>query len=238
MSYILDALRRAEAEREQGAVPGVHSQATAQAFSPVGRRWSGVSNSLKWALVATTAAAAVMALLAWRQGDPTPRDGSIAASTPALPSEAQPFVAVAPVVAANTAAGQVDSASSPLLPAAASTQQQRTPAAPPAPPLPLAHLPVIKQRAVGPNEAAANTPVPAPERIYSLEELPASLRSGLPPLQVGGASYSENPASRMLILNGQIYHEKDDIGPQHVLEQIRLKSAVLRYKNTRYSIVY
>ncbi|MDE1950478.1 MAG: hypothetical protein KGI35_17810, partial [Burkholderiales bacterium] len=31
MSYILDALRRAEAERERGLVPGLHSQPNASA---------------------------------------------------------------------------------------------------------------------------------------------------------------------------------------------------------------
>ena len=42
MSYILDALRRADAERERGAVPGLHSQPVAAPetiATPARRRW-------------------------------------------------------------------------------------------------------------------------------------------------------------------------------------------------------
>ncbi len=50
--------------------------------------------------------------------------------------------------------------------------------------------------------------------------------------------YSKNAASRMLILNGQVFHEGDKVAPNLVLEQIKLKSAVLAYKDHRYSIDY
>ena len=50
--------------------------------------------------------------------------------------------------------------------------------------------------------------------------------------------HSANPANRMLILNGQVFHEGDQVTPDLVLEQIKLKSAVLVYKGQRYSINY
>jgi general secretion pathway protein B len=55
---------------------------------------------------------------------------------------------------------------------------------------------------------------------------------------VSGAMYSGNAASRMLILNGQVFHEGDKVTSDLVLVQIRLKSAVLGYKDYRYSINY
>jgi len=50
--------------------------------------------------------------------------------------------------------------------------------------------------------------------------------------------YSENAASRMLIINGQVFHEGDKISGELVLEQIKLKAAVLAYKGYRYGISY
>ena len=55
---------------------------------------------------------------------------------------------------------------------------------------------------------------------------------------VGGAMYSQTPANRMLILNGQVFREGDKVAGQLVLEQIKLKSAVLAYKGYRYNINY
>ena len=50
--------------------------------------------------------------------------------------------------------------------------------------------------------------------------------------------YSENAANRMLIINGQLFHERDKLGPGLVLVQIRLKSAVLEFRGYRYGISY
>ena len=46
------------------------------------------------------------------------------------------------------------------------------------------------------------------------------------------------PANRILIINGQVLHEGDRIAPELVLEQIRLKAAVLAFKGFRYEITY
>ena len=50
--------------------------------------------------------------------------------------------------------------------------------------------------------------------------------------------YSDNPSSRMLILNGQLVHEGATLAPGLSLEQIKLKSAVLKFKGYRYEITY
>jgi general secretion pathway protein B len=87
--------------------------------------------------------------------------------------------------------------------------------------------------------APAATPPPAAANpVKKLGELPPGVRSQLPNLTVGGAIYSETPSGRMLILNGQIYHEGDKPAADTVLEQIRLKSAVLNWRGQRYEITY
>jgi len=68
--------------------------------------------------------------------------------------------------------------------------------------------------------------------------LPDDIRRELPQLTVGGAMHSDVAANRMLVLNGGVFREGDQPAPGVVLEEIRLKSAVLRYKGHRYSISY
>jgi general secretion pathway protein B len=89
----------------------------------------------------------------------------------------------------------------------------------------------------GASAIAASAPT-TDARIYAINELPEDVRRTLPRLTVGGSIYSENAASRFLIINGQIFHEGDELAPELRLEHIKLKSAVLRYKAYRYSISY
>ncbi|EWS52751.1 hypothetical protein X551_04464 [Methylibium sp. T29] len=75
-------------------------------------------------------------------------------------------------------------------------------------------------------------------RVHTVAELPDDIRRQLPAIAVGGSIYSAEAANRFLIINGQIFHEKDKLGPELVLEQIKLKAAVLRFKGYRYEITY
>ncbi len=78
----------------------------------------------------------------------------------------------------------------------------------------------------------------ADTRIHAPSELPASIQRELPKLVIGGAMYSETPANRMLIINSQVFHEGDKLTPDLLLQEIRLKSAVLKYKGYRYGVSY
>ena len=71
-----------------------------------------------------------------------------------------------------------------------------------------------------------------------LAELPEEIRRDLPKLVIGGSSYSGDAASRMVMINGQVFHEGDRLAPDLVLERIRLKSAVLAFKGWRYEVLF
>ncbi len=71
-----------------------------------------------------------------------------------------------------------------------------------------------------------------------MSELPADLRSALPPLVVNGSVYAGQAAERLLILNGQPLHEGDTVAPDLVLEQIQLQSVVLNLRGTRFSLPF
>jgi general secretion pathway protein B len=46
------------------------------------------------------------------------------------------------------------------------------------------------------------------------------------------------PSARMVILNGQVFHEGDKPAADTVLEQIRLKSAILNFRGQRYEVAF
>lgn len=68
----------------------------------------------------------------------------------------------------------------------------------------------------------------------------APIATGLPPdapkLAISGGVYSAGRAQRMLIVNGQVVNEGADLGGGVVLEEIKPKSAVLRFRGSRYAV--
>ena len=234
MSYILDALRRADAERERGSVPGIHAQpamlgeADGEADRPARRGgWLGGGLGL-----------VLLALLGWWfVGHDAPRPVAVPVAAAPIPVSAPPMTAP-PVMAAPAPAAVPAVAAAP---AAVPTTAADVPRKPPpkvavaaaAKPTPAASKPAARAAASPPSAPAATEP-----RVYALSELPDDIRRELPTLAVGGAMYSQNPANRLLIVNGQTFHEGDKLAPGLALEQIRLKSAVLEYKGYRYGITY
>ena len=105
-------------------------------------------------------------------------------------------------------------------------------ATPPARPAP---RPPAASRAGRARRHAAR-PRPPDDRIYSLAELPESVRRELPKLSYGGGSYSGDKASRLAFLNGQVFREGDTIAPGLVLRQVKQKGAILAYKGYRFEI--
>lgn len=236
MSYILDALRRADTERGRGVVPGIHSQMDGPAAASTA---PSRNRTLVWAVVGLSAALVVV--IAWmllRGGDaPAP----VVAVAPA-PAELPPPVAPPPPPAPEPVPTTIVPTTPP--PMAAETPRVPPREEAPAPRRPRAEP--ATQAAQPKPPAAAPSPAPAPKaspatgntRIYALNELPQDIRGSLPQLSIGGAMYSPNPASRMLIVNGQLMHEGEKVTPELVLDQIELKRAVLSFRGYRYSINY
>jgi general secretion pathway protein B len=262
MSYILDALRRADSERERGAVPGIHAQPVPQHWRDAARArrtrpWLGaviglsvvVLGAFAWHMlgreapqdVAPSAAPATPSPVS-AAPSPTPSPPAPATVAPAPPPVAQPApsqaapaaVAVAPTPpAAKRAEKRAERPRAAVSPSAEPARRKTSsPATEPA----TVTGPTTALRATGSQPAAAPTSPDA--RIPAQSELPPEIRSQLPTLAIGGSMYSENPSSRMLIVNGQLVHEGDTLAPGLSLEQIKLRSAVLRFKGHRYEISY
>lgn len=213
MSYILDALRRADSERERGAVPGIHAQPV-----PVPSTEDGVRRGTRpWVWIVVGVSLGLLLPLAgwWLFGRDTPAPAALAAPAPPPPIPARP-----------PETGSV------------------TPA--PTNPAPVATWPAPIERRPTTSEAERKAAAPAPvaasaagaERAVARHELPEEIRRQLPQITVSGSMYSSDPASRFLVINGQVVHEKAELGPDHVLVQIKLRAAVLRFKNHLYEITY
>lgn len=242
MSYILDALRRADAERERGGVPSLHAQPVPLLSGDADSERRGPAPGV-WMVAG--AALVVAAFAAWQfAGDETvpaapvtARDAAVSAAPPP-PAPATPPTTVAaappatlPQADALPATRPDAAATKPLPPAKASADTApRRPATAPAP---------ARRAPTAPGADAPAAPsTPADARIHAIHELPDDVRRDLPKLAIGGSVYSEQPTERMLIVNGQVAREKDRLGPELVLEQIRLKSAVLRFRGYRYELAY
>jgi general secretion pathway protein B len=70
------------------------------------------------------------------------------------------------------------------------------------------------------------------------ERLPEDIKRQLPPLNVGGSMHSTDASQRMLIVNGQVVREGQAVAPDLVLERVKLRSAVLRFREHRFEITY
>jgi len=230
MSYILDALRKAEAERERGSVPGIHAQPGFAGARPSG----SPARSRMWIVVLALGAALAIAiavalyLLFGRSanGDVATPVAKLPMPAPTLPA---PPVATAPPVALPAPAPM------PTAVAVAPPVQAAAPL-----PAPAARKPRPPAPAASSASAAAPGPVgpKAEERIYAISELPDDIRRQLPQLSVGGSMYSPTAASRLVIINGQVLHEGEHITPELAVQQIGPKAAVLAFKGYRYTLAF
>jgi general secretion pathway protein B len=222
MSYILDALKRADAERERGHVPGLHSQSAAMLSArshKVPPRPSRRARATAAVVLLLTAAAAPW----WWSGTDQPPPAA-AVPPPASAPDSRPADAPpAPMLAAPVAAPAPSPA--PVLPILA----------PPVPAAPAAR-PVVE--AAAPTAIAAPSPASAtgPDSVRQQTDLPPEARAALPKLGVSGATYSANPEHRMLIVNGQVVREGQSIEPGLVLETILPRSAVFNHNGTRFNV--
>jgi general secretion pathway protein B len=230
MSLILDALRRADAERERGAVPGLH---TPQPMPPVAPGPALVRTPAIVAALVACAAVAGGGVVWWQLRSP---------------AETAPAVVLAAPVAAPAPAAAVIAAPVPVpVPVPLPPPAPVAVAEPPPPPR-KAEPPVVAAKPLAaPAPSPVPVPAPAPEpaaapiaqpRPPLLLELAPAARQQLPQLTVSGASYSADPAFRMVIVNGQVTHEGDPVGNGVVLESIAPRQVVLRGMGQRWAVPY
>ncbi|MFC5476587.1 general secretion pathway protein GspB [Massilia suwonensis] len=263
MSYILEALKKAQAERQLGNAPDIHTPTAVPV--PAAARAAN-RKPLLIGLGAGVLVAGIAAGLVWRAKTPA-GEPAVLAQNAAAPSPAAPAVLPPPPVAAAPAVTQsapVPVAQAPA-PQAAPVQAPAAQAAPLAPPV--TTPPAAPQPAPTPRKAAAPAPVadPAPEAVYlpaparapepapapvrapdpvleenlrTLQQLPEAIQREVPRVTVGGYIYSPNPADRLLLVDKTLRREGEELAPGLVLERLMPKYAVMNFRGTRYRVGY
>ena len=222
MSLILDALRKADAERERGALPSLHSQPVTRSSetpeAPKGRPtllWVAIGIS-----VGLLGAAATWVMV----GRLTPPSIAPVNAGPAAAPVPSPSVAIAPVPGPATTPAAMDAPQNVAQPAPWPTVDERK-------------APRPEAKGVAPVPVLGNV-APAPASVVSREQLPPDIRAQLPQFVIGGSIYSNVPAGRSLIVNGQLYRERDRLTQDLSLEEIRLKAAIFSYRGHRFEVQF
>ncbi|MEO7391206.1 MAG: general secretion pathway protein GspB [Ramlibacter sp.] len=210
MSYILDALRKADAQRQRDPALGIHAQPArlGEGAGTAHARWNARMRIAGVAVVAATAGAG------WY----------FSRSEPAAPPRVGNAVAApapAPVIVPFAPSPPVATAVLPPLPPAAATQPRP-----------------VDSRATPSTIAPAPPSKTSPPALPVATAAATGLPPDAPKVVVTGGVYSVNPGQRMLIVNGQVFSEGAELGPGLVLQEIRAKSALLSFRGSRYSVSY
>lgn len=219
MSYILDALKKADAERTRGLIPSIYAQPTRLNAHKSDRPW--VTGSFIMILIGMGVTLLCLIVwwwinigISWRALIATPIPQPVIAKTYSPPQMASTTATVAPPFEKTTEAKKIEI----LNP---TTQDKR-----------------FTPKTLAPEVMPRQHPMAGVNKIPSVHELSEDIRLSLPKIVVSGATYAVNPAYRMLIINGQIFYEGDKPLSNLKLEKIKPNEAVLNYKGTRYFQAY
>jgi general secretion pathway protein B len=265
MSYILDALKKADSERQHGKTPDIYSsQPNSDTLENDESSWS---KSIVWFLLAIVVIllTAILLFSGWYRTSPA------VILTPPAPAPITAAIAAAPIAPAATAAPVVQNAPPPSTPTTAA--EPAPPTTPPAPPMAVVENPAPvtpqaadaepvklqpssklsstrkeKHHASASSSASSSTTKKASvtkDADLSVEtvsttfrDLPLNIQNEIPTVTVGGYIYSAKKEECQLLINKLILHEGEQVAPGLTLERMMPHSAILNYKGYRYRISY
>ena len=243
MSYILEALKKAQAERQIGSTPTIHAPTLAS--SPAGQGARSKRTPVIVAMVLMATAIAGLAAMLLRQQPAASQAAAASQPVAASPSPAagQPPVSGAVVQASSASRTDVGPVVQPPVLAHGTTQAL----APHAPAQPPAAKATTQTRRVEPGTspsgaplatapAPAAAPAPVEEPVQALRELPEPIQRAIPQIALGGYMYSKNPADRLLLIDKVLRREGEEVAPGLILEKLQPKQAIFGFRGYRYRV--
>lgn len=213
MSYILDALKKSDSERQQRQGPTL---ATVQQQHYVYHR-----SNKSWMMLFFASLMLVLSVAGvWLY-----QQGYLQISLP-RPELAlsEPAATEKPESAAQQAAPEV------LAPEAVTAPVDNSQAAEFATTVPAA------TRAPAQAGQGINDTMPPPGTLLELWQLPAALRAGVPPLDFSLHVYSTQREQRSIIINNRMMREGEYVNPQLALSAITPDGVVMKYRNEYFRV--
>ncbi|MFA6920643.1 MAG: general secretion pathway protein GspB [Gallionella sp.] len=219
MSYILEALKKSDQQRQRGTTPTLPAAtvAVATAKQPV---YYGLL-----AAILLLAGIAIGWLHPW-QMQPSHQTIPVAAISPTpashqrAPVPLQDSAAIAEKTALQLKTERKTPDSSPAVLAATGVYAMK-----PAVPAPL--------RSGMPGATAAEKPADTAQAI-AMTELPVSIQQEIPAITIQFHAYSDIPANRLVGINSRTLQEGESLAPGLKLEQITPEGVILSYKGYRF----
>ena len=229
MSYILEALKKSQAERQLGELPSIHAP---QVQLHDGAASASARRTPVWLALGGVAVTVAAALLLWQPWQADAAAPAAAAVVPAVLAQAVP--APLPVAAPPAAVAPAPVAAFVPPAATAAPVHHARPVAEPKQETP--------GQAVSPPVAAPAPAVPptpaAEESVPGMRDLPEPIQRQIPAIAIGGYIYSKNPADRLLLIDKVLRHEGEELAPGLVLEKLQTKAAIFSFKGYRYRVPY
>lgn len=206
MSYILEALEKLEENRPKTEPPGLRKEPDNKAARP--RRLRFLPHLLVAALL-INAAIFLWWLHPWEQTKATVVvPGAPLRHLSVPPSVNGPQTAEEPI----SGRGKVDSQA-----AVGNASEQRE-----------------NSKPVPAEAGTGNVSMSREDRkVYSLNDLPPSVRQDLPAIAISGHSYSADPSLRIVLINGSTMREGQTIAGGLILEKITSDGVILSYQGYR-----
>lgn len=231
MSFILDALRKSEHERQRRAGPAIADLVVVPRRS---------STPLILLIVGVLLLANLAAVAYFLMRDEAPAPG--AAIAPADSLAAAPAVAAATGNAVATPQAEHPAPGvepprpvRPLVAEAAPVAAPPAPdATPPAAPDPLLLPPASRAAQQPPASTQGPRPAANADFVPRLDTLPPQATAGLPVLNLDLHIYAGDPAQRAVFINGRRYREGDSLPEGIEVAAITPEGAVLRYQGQRF----
>jgi general secretion pathway protein B len=241
MSYILDALRKSDQQRQHGATPTL---LTAHGITAAPKRSAFLTYGLT-AVLLVAAGIAIGWLRPWQSG-PRASPAAVVALPPG--QVASPLGQVLPerdkesaqtMPALNTGSGTPAGSATDAAPATAKQGLPATVAGETREAAVPAIAVAAKHAATG--AAIATTPAgPVPgtaaqeKAVMTLAELPAAIRQDIPRMAISVHAYSANPGNRLVGINDQLLREGDTLAPGLRLDEITVDGMIFSYKGYRF----
>lgn len=222
MSFILDALRKSELERQRQSGPSI-------AELPIARDDRRMPLALLAIGVLLAVNAGVLLYFLLRADKPV----VAAVETAPAPIAAAPAAAAPPATAPAAAEPQPLPAEFPP----ALDLSLRDEGASIAPAMPEDSTPPpAPDPTLLPDAPVTYAPAPAADGVPSIDQLPAQATAGLPALSVDLHIYTDDPAKRAVFINGRRYQQGAVLAEGPTVEQITREGVVLSYHGQRFQL--